>query len=61
MIFASELQRGAAGRILLEAMMPLDDLDVEALVLERRGRLPDELEQDIDDQAQIRGDMRMAV
>ena len=49
-----ELQGRAAGRVLLEAVVPLDDLDVEALALERLGRLPRQLEQHVDDQAHVR-------
>src|SRR6266496_949452 len=45
-----EVQRRAAGRILFEAMMPLDDLRIEAVLLKRFRRLPYELEQHVDDE-----------
>src|SRR5205814_60541 len=50
-----EVQGGAGGGILLEAMMALDDLDVEALVLESERCLTDELVENVDNQAHVRG------
>ena len=49
-----EVHRRAARRVLLEAVVPLDDLHVEALALERLGRQPRQLEQQVDDEAHVR-------
>src|SRR5262245_54037904 len=51
---AGEVDRGPARRVLLEAVVPLDDLNVEALTLERLGRVPSELEEQVHDQTRVR-------
>ena len=57
MILAN-LQGGTAGGIGFEAMMSLDDFDIEILTTQHPGRFPRQLHQQVDHQAAIGGNQQ---
>ena len=56
-----EPHRGAAGRVLLEPVVPFHDLRVEALALERFRREVHELEQQVDHEAHVRNEQHRSL